>query len=262
MPTIPEPVGSPEQLVFLRWVRDTLNSITKDTARQLATDSNTNASQNSTMNMLVQRLGAVQESINGMIALATFSGNQITSGTVAAAYLADIDASKVVSGTLTRPVNASGDVTASGHGTFNAAWNYDVSAVTRRAVWMDAAGRMGQTVSSERFKKDIETWSPEEQAILALRLVRFHWKPEIGDDDHWEYGVIAEELDALGLTWLVSYEEDGVTPHSVHYDRLALALMPLIQSSATKVQDLEQQLLDTTDRLEAIEARLAALETY
>lgn len=253
MPVNPEPVGAPDQMKFLRWVKSTLESIIADAQRKEQTDSNINSTQNATMTMLVNRLGDVTAGINDIIADAVFDGSQITTGTVDAARLDDIDASKIVSGTLTRPVDTTGDILANGHGEFNAAWNYDVSAVTRRAVWMDAAGRMGHTSSSERFKKDIQAWSPSEQAVLAMELVRFHWREEYGSDKHWEYGVVAEQLHDLGLNWLVSYEEDGVTPHSVHYERMSLALLPF-------VQDLVRFKADTLDRLDALEQKVSDLE--
>jgi hypothetical protein len=267
MPLIPEPIGAPEQMKFLRWVRDNIAAIMQETERRNAADRNVNLTQNSTMNMLVEQLGEVQGSIDTMIGLATFDAAQVVSGEFTPNLIPDIDAGKLTTGTVTRPVNATGDVTATGnvtaggdvtaggHGTFNAAWNYDVSAVTRRAVWMDAAGRMGQTTSSRRFKKDIEAWSPEEQAILALRTVRFHWRPEHGDDRHWEYGVVAEELDELGLGWLVSYEDDGVTPHSVHYERLAVALLPLLQRLAVDIEATNARLNDVEQRLDRLENR-------
>lgn len=263
MPEIPKPVAAPEFMPWVRWAQSAITSLIDDAQRKTQSDANTNASQNSTMNMLVEKLGTVQSIMDTIGSSLTIDASQVVSGAFAIARIPNLDASKITTGTLGVGVNTgsgisggslstTGDVTANGYGTFNQAWNYNVSAVTRQAVWMDASGKLGQTTSSERFKKDIESWSPEEQAVLALQLVRFHWR-EKGADGHWEYGLIAERLDELGLDWLVLYEEDGVTPRAVHYDRLALALLPVIQGLAAERDS-------TNARLMEIEARLSELE--
>jgi hypothetical protein len=244
MPEIPKPVAAPELMPWVRWAQESIVDLVRNAERKALSDANANSSQNSTMSMLVEKLGDVQNIMATIGTSLTLDASQTVSGTFSTARIPNLDANKITSGTITNPVNTSGDVTAAGNGTFNAAWNYDVSAVTRRAVWMDSAGRMGQTASSERFKKDIQAWTPAEQAVLAMRLVRFHWRKSVGDDKHWEYGVIAEQLHDLGLTWLVSYEDDGVTPHSVHYDRIALALMPLVQSHNARIEQIEARLAE------------------
>jgi len=261
MPAIPKAVAAPELMPWVRWVQDTVTRLIQDAERKAQTDQNTNASQNSTMTMLVEKLGNVQSIMASIGSSLTLDASQIVSGTIAIARIPTLDATQIVSGTLSRPVNttgsltSTGDVTSAGYGTFNQAWNYNVSAITRQAVWMDSSGKLGQTASSERFKKDIQAWSPEEQAVLAMQLVRFHWRPEVGDDQHWEHGLIAEDLHDLGLTWLVGYEEDGVTPRTVHYDRIALAMLPVVQRLSDTVQSHTDRLNDLAGQISRLEAR-------
>lgn len=181
-------------------------------------------------------------------------GSQITSGTIGVGV-------STGAGVSAGSIFTTGDVGANGHGTFNAAWNYDVSAITRRAVWMDSSGRMGQTSSSETFKTNIQEWTPNETAVRLLKLVTFQWKPEMGPNwHHTEVGLIAQQVHNMGLRWLVSYEDDGKTPHSIHYERLALALLPLVQRLADDVDDLKAERDALHARLESIETRLASLE--
>lgn len=263
MPTSPEPKGaSPDLMPFLRWVRQTLLEMISQQARQSLTDYNTNSSQNSTMSALVDRLGTVESMMETISSGLSIDASQVVSGTLDllripvldSGRIPSLDASKIGSGTITVPVAASGDVSATGNGTFNNAWNYNVSGVTRLAVWMDSSGRLGQTSSSERFKTNIEDFIPNETAVRLLRLVSFNWKADYTEHTHHkEVGLIAEQLHNLGLRWLVAYEADGKTPLGIHYDRLALVLLPLVQRLA---DDLD----DTKDRLEDIEIRLAALE--
>lgn len=254
MPTVPEARGAaPEMMPFLRWVRETLMGMIAEQARQQLTDSNANSSQNSTMSVLVDRLGNVEAIMDSIGSSLTFDASQVVSGIFALARIPSLDdsripgldASKIVSGTLVRPVSASGDVSATGHGTFNQAWNYDVSAITRRAVWMDSSGRMGHTSSSELYKTNIEQWAPNETAVRLLKTVTFNWKPEMGPNwKHKEVGLIAQQLHNLGLRWLVSYEDDGKTPNSIHYDRLAVAILPLTQRLADDVDTLKSEVAE------------------
>lgn len=239
MPTIPEPTGSPEQMPFLRWVRTTLTDMIKANERQANSDQNVNSGQNSTMTMLVNRLGDVTESIAGMFAAATFAASQVTSGIFVDARIPNLDGSKITSGSIQVP----------GFGAFGAAWSNNLGAVTRQSVWMDASGSLGFAPSSREFKKEIESWSPEEQAVLAMRLVQFRYKDA---DDHIEVGLIAEELHELGLNWLVAYDVDG-SPMSIHYDRISLALLPVIQRLAHDNEDLSGRMNDIEKRLDAME---------
>lgn len=275
MPVVPEPKGAaPDLMPFLRWVRQTLIDMIAEQARRQASDKNTNASQNSTMSTLVDRLGTVESIMDSIGSSLTIDSSQVISGVLALARIPildvgripDLDVSKITTGTWPRGVSTGSDVSGNnisgtGHGTFNAAWNYDVSAITRRAVWMDSSGRMGQTSSSETFKTNIKQWAPNETAVRLLKLVTFNWRPELGPNwHHEEVGLIAQQVHNLGLRWLVSYEADGKTPHSIHYERLALALLPLTQRLADEADSLREEGRELHARLEAIEKRLASLE--
>jgi hypothetical protein len=68
----------------------------------------------------------------------------------------------------------------------------------------------------------------------------------LGDDAAVEWGLIAEEIDELGLSWLVDYDEDGL-PAGVKYERLALLL----------TLGLQQQ----QESFDMIAARVLALES-
>lgn len=100
-------------------------------------------------------------------------------------------------------------------------------------------GTIGNTSSSRRFKKNIRDWTPDRQALLAIRLVQFKYRAAVyASDDTTQHGVIAEELHDLGLTWLVAYDENG-DPYTVHYDRIALGLLSLVQDHEARLTALE-----------------------
>lgn len=110
------------------------------------------------------------------------------------------------------------------------------------AGWIAAGigpdGRIAVAASSRRFKKYIKAWTPDKQAILAMHLVTFRYKVAIDADSSVDYGLIAEDLDNLGLTWLVFYDADGL-PQGVHYEKIALALLPVVQDHEARIASLE-----------------------
>jgi hypothetical protein len=157
-----------------------------------------------------------------------------------------------------RDVNAGGNVNATGnvngsHGVFPGGVNStDVynHLLTYgggyRAQYIHIDGTMGYVPSSRQFKQDEKPAVLDPKTVRRLQLVTFRYiaaVTELGDGAAIEYGLIAEEVDALGLTWLVDYDEAG-KPFGLKIERVALALIPVIQ--------------DDDSRLTAIEKRLAA----
>lgn len=113
------------------------------------------------------------------------------------------------------------------------------------AVYRDGSGRLGISPSTRRAKKNITTWAPNLQALLAVEVVTFHYRAAMFDPDDpargappLEVGLIAEDLAALGLDWLVYLDAAGM-PAGVHYERLALALLPIVQDHEARLRTLE-----------------------
>jgi hypothetical protein len=130
-------------------------------------------------------------------------------------------------------INASGPIY-SPHGRANPVTSSYV------AAYLNTDGRIGASASSRRFKKEIREWSPDLQAVFALQLVTFRYKASVygSGDAPLEVGMIAEDLVDLGLDWLVFVDEDGI-PAGIHYERVALALLPAIQNLNTRLEALE-----------------------
>ena len=61
---------------------------------------------------------------------------------------------------------------------------------------------------------------------------------ETGDEG---VGLIAEDLDALGLDRLVIYDEQG-RPDAVRYETLSLYLLEIVKDLKAQNEDLEQRL--------------------
>lgn len=122
-----------------------------------------------------------------------------------------------------------------------------------RSLYTDTSGLIGWVSSTRRHKKNIRPADVDPAAVLAMELVTFLYKVEVDTDREGitQWGLIAEDLDELGLHWLVDYG-DGDRPEGVRYDRLALALLPALQHVAARAEAAH-------DRLTAIETHLDAL---
>lgn len=112
-----------------------------------------------------------------------------------------------------------------------------------RVCYVKDDGTLGWVSSSRRYKKNIKPAEVNTDAVLAMELVTFLYKVEIDTERlaELQHGLIAEDLDALGLDWLVDYGEDG-QPEGVRYDRIALALLPVIQRQEQRIAAIEAHL--------------------
>jgi hypothetical protein len=118
---------------------------------------------------------------------------------------------------------------------------YGSTLVSGRTVSVDSSGNFGYIPSSKRFKENIEPVILDDpQIALALELVNFRYK-QAGENGDMQWGLIAEDVDALGLNWLVDYDENG-EPFGLKYDRLALVLLPALQEQSKRLADIEARL--------------------
>jgi hypothetical protein len=78
-------------------------------------------------------------------------------------------------------------------------------------------------------------------------------------------GVVAEEVEAAGLEGFVTYEPDPDSPDrqrtsGVMYDRMWTLLIPLVREQDERIRDLTETVDEQARQLEALAARLDALE--
>lgn len=104
-----------------------------------------------------------------------------------------------------------------------------------RSLAVQADGTLAQTASAARFKTNAEALDVTDEQLAALQLTEFDW---IADGTH-DVGVIADEVEKV-LPWAVFHDENDIIL-GVHYDRLGLALLPVVQRLLARVADLEQQ---------------------
>lgn len=101
-------------------------------------------------------------------------------------------------------------------------------------------GLVSRVTSSKRYKKNIKKASLSNETFSKLRAVTYNPKESEGKF----LGVIAEELADLHdpvIDLLVAQDETG-EPDAVHYDRIAVVLIPVIQQLIKRVDQLEKQM--------------------
>lgn len=135
---------------------------------------------------------------------------------------------------------------------------------TQRQVFVTPGGLLTVGASSARFKQDIETAACGLADVLKLEPRQFRWRSEVTalEDAHasrvleddggtpddtdtpqapLDYGLIAEEADTAGLSWLVRYGTDG-RPDGILYERLPIALLDIARKQQDRITVLEAQI--------------------
>jgi hypothetical protein len=88
-----------------------------------------------------------------------------------------------------------------------------------------------KAASSLRYKKDVVPLSFNELSpILKLTPVRFKWK----NNNKPSVGLIAEEVDSVGLTDFVTYNKNG-EPDGISYKLLTIALISILKHGTAPV---------------------------
>ena len=121
--------------------------------------------------------------------------------------------------------------------------NPTVTGLTPNIHMGDTTGLLRRITSSIRYKKDVRD-AEKLPNLLDLRTVYFKAKePAEGEDDpdKEHYGVIAEEVDALGLFDLVIYNEEN-QPESIAFSHFGIALIPYVKELYDRIEELERKI--------------------
>lgn len=104
--------------------------------------------------------------------------------------------------------------------------------------WNPTTKEIGYTSSSFRNKSNIRPLTDDWSKILEMKPVTYT-RP--GDDERWEIGYIAEDLDALGLAPLIGYDNQGM-PQYIHYEKIILYLVEIVKSQQQGLQELQSRI--------------------
>lgn len=115
---------------------------------------------------------------------------------------------------------------------------YNLTTASAANVTVDSFGALLRSTSSHRYKTNIQDAVHGLSDILKLRSVTYNG---INDGDKVFGGLIAEEVDAAGLTEFVVYDSEG-QPDALHYGNMAGLFVKAIQELAAKVAELEAKI--------------------
>jgi hypothetical protein len=130
-------------------------------------------------------------------------------------------------------------------------------------VYVNSAGQLGYSSSSERYKTNVHSLASNTEKLARLRPVSFNAKTD--PNGTIQYGLIAEEVEKV-YPELVIHDSEG-TIQGVRYDELAPILLNVVQrdhehaqaqdvtiaAQANEIRDLEQQVA----RVSELEQRLS-----
>jgi trimeric autotransporter adhesin len=123
-------------------------------------------------------------------------------------------------------------------------------------VFVNSDGKLGTSLSSRRFKKDIRAMDKASEAILAFKPVTFHYKTDTKGTA--QFGLIAEEVAEVNPDLIVR-DKDG-KPYSVRYDQVNAMLLNEFLKEHRKVEqltkDFESKLAEQQKQIEALTAGL------
>jgi uncharacterized coiled-coil protein SlyX len=102
--------------------------------------------------------------------------------------------------------------------------------------YVDNDGKLGVFLSARRFKTDIADMGNASEALLALRPVTFHYKPELDKTCIPQFGLVAEEVEKVNPD-LVARDADG-KPYTVRYEAVNAMLLNEFLKEHRKVEEL------------------------
>ena len=106
------------------------------------------------------------------------------------------------------------------------------------------SGQTGPVPSSVRYKEDFSDHELGNlEKILDLKIKRFRYKDKyrrLNRKQKWQYGVMAEEVEGLGLKELIDYDSKG-RPDKINYPLMGLYALQIIKKQQDEIDLLKTQ---------------------
>jgi hypothetical protein len=112
---------------------------------------------------------------------------------------------------------------------------YNLTSGNAANMVVGADGTLYRSTSSLKYKTDVKDYDKGLAEVLKMRSVYYKGKT---DGDTQFAGLIAEEIQELGLTEFVQYAEDG-TPDALAYSNMVALLVKAIQELKAELDELK-----------------------
>ena len=117
------------------------------------------------------------------------------------------------------------------------------SSTNGSGVYVNAAGKLGTIVSSERFKKEIKPMEQASEVLFGLTPVTFRYKREIDPAGTSQFGLVAEDVEKVNPDLIVRDKEGK--PYSVRYEQVNAMLLTEFLKEHRTVQELKSTVANT-----------------
>jgi hypothetical protein len=108
---------------------------------------------------------------------------------------------------------------------------------TGRSVQVDATGKLGYVVSSQRYKEEIKPMDKASEALFALKPVTFRYKGDIDPAHAKMFGLIAEDVAEVNPDLVVRNAKGEVD--TIRFDSINAMLLNEFLKQHRKVQGME-----------------------
>ena len=112
------------------------------------------------------------------------------------------------------------------------------------AVFINSSGKLGTITSSRRFKEEIRPMAQSSEVLFALKPVTFRYKKEIEPQKIPQFGLVAEDVEAVDPD-LVVRDKDGKV-NTVRYEAINAMLLNEFLKEHRTVQELKQEITALT----------------
>jgi len=120
------------------------------------------------------------------------------------------------------------------------------------AVFVNSSGRLGTITSSRRFKEEIEPMAQASEGLFALKPVTFRYKKGIDPQRIPQFGLVAEDVEAVNPDLVVRDEEGKV--NTVRYDAVNAMLLNEFLKEHRKVEELSSIAAEQRKEINALAA--------
>jgi hypothetical protein len=112
---------------------------------------------------------------------------------------------------------------------------YNLTTANAANLNVDSSGALARSVSSIKYKTDVQDATHGLAEVMSLRPVTYKGK---NDGDKMFGGLIAEEVHAAGLTEFVQYASDE-SPDALHYGNMVSLAFKAIQEQQAMIEQLK-----------------------